>query len=130
MTQIALSCAEAKARLLEDTTLNKQFREAVHEHWKCSNGAVSIRSVLWLFCWAKTGGASKDKTAAAARDIFNQLRPYGKSFADFDTPAIRSFAEKYRYDKSNKTESDIEAELKILLGLSSATVSFVQTPAP
>jgi hypothetical protein len=81
---------------------------AVDYRWKVNpDGTVRAQSVLWLFCWAKTGMNSEDARQAAVR-VFNDILPI--SFAQFDTAVDHKYARKARYMSGN-----IEDELEQLL---------------
>src|SRR4051812_33557991 len=70
-------------------------------------GNARAQSVLWLFCWAKTGMGSR-KAARAAQDVFDRILPM--SFTQFDALVDHQFARDNRY-----SEFELEAELAIRL---------------
>jgi hypothetical protein len=82
---------------------HKTCRRAIPTHWVVIGGHAKAQSVLWLFCWAKTGMNSPE-AAAVSRDIFNRLFPV--SFADFDARVPHDYARIHRYPAGN-----IEREL-------------------
>ena len=82
--------------------------KALDEHWKVSaDGTVRAQSVLWLFCWAKTGMNSEEARQVSAQ-VFNEILPI--SFADFDGVVDHAYARECRY-----TNRDIEDEFDGIL---------------
>jgi len=101
------SIEEARKMVLSipHTTCNR----AVAENWSVEpDGRVRAQSVLWLFCWAKTGMNSAHARQVSIR-IFDEILPI--SFADFDAAVDHEYARSSRY-----ASHDIEHELEDLLG--------------
>jgi hypothetical protein len=91
--QLLVSNAEAK-RLVESIPHNTCV-DASAIHWTVSDqGNASAQSVLWLFCWAKTGMGSR-RAADAARVVFEQLFPV--KFTEFDARVDHQYARDNRY---------------------------------
>lgn len=85
-------------------------QKAIPRHWqKLSGDEVKAQSILWLFCWAKTGMGSP-KAEGKAREVFDALSPEGKDFNHFDKHVGHDYAERFRY-----TSKDIESQVKALL---------------
>jgi hypothetical protein len=86
-------------------------QRAVKKHWRRdSNDGALVQSVLWLFCWAKNGmgsGAAESK----AREIFDHLRPEGRSFTDFDRRVGYSYAVRNRYSSDAHVEDEVKRRL-------------------
>lgn len=104
--QLLVSNAEAK-RLVESIPHNTCV-DASALHWSVSDqGNANAQSVLWLFCWAKTGMGSR-RAADAAKAVFDQLFPV--KFGEFDARVDHEYARDNRY-----SEFDLEAELALRL---------------
>jgi hypothetical protein len=83
--------------------------KAIDHHWKVGHdGKVHAQSVLWLFCWAKTGMNSEPARLASVR-VLNNILP--KSFADLDAVLDHAYARESRY-----SSHDIEEELDLKIG--------------
>jgi hypothetical protein len=103
--RIKVSPDEAE-RLLEGLE-NKAFQGALPNHWKVYNdGHVCATSVLWLFCWAKTGMGSA-KAEKAARELFDRIMEKSFIYCNARIPH-KELAKKYRYSKD---EQDVEDKL-------------------
>ena len=71
---------------------HKQYQDAIPAYWKVdTNGIVKAQSVLWLFCWAKTG-MSSETTATTARRVMNRL--FGKPYEWFHKEFLMNMLEK------------------------------------
>lgn len=94
---------EEAAQLIEAIP-NRTCVDASRNHWIVSDeGNARAQSVLWLFCWAKTGMGRKN-AERAARETFDLLFPI--KFAEFDARIAHQYARDNRY-----SEYDLEAEL-------------------
>jgi len=83
--------------------------KAIDDHWKVDrDGKVRAQSVLWLFCWAKTGMNSELARQASVR-VLNNILPRG--FADLDALLDHEYAREARYSSRN-----IEDELELMIG--------------
>jgi len=88
---------------------NKGFQKAISEHWHVSKeGFARAQSVLWLFCWAKTGMGSQE-TAEDVQAVFDAIFPFTYNY--FNSSVDHQCAREKRY-----TTGDIEKELDELLG--------------
>lgn len=100
---------ETALRLLQSIP-HSTCSKAILARWRVTpEGAVKAQSVLWLFCWAKTGMNSFE-AARASREIFDRLLPV--KFDEFDSRVPHSYARLKRY-----APGDIETELRAMLGL-------------
>lgn len=82
--------------------------KAINDHWRVnSDGRVRAQSVLWLFCWAKTGMNSEPARQASVR-VFNNILP--RSFADLDAVLDHAYARKARYS-SQAIDEDLDLKL-------------------
>ena len=87
---------------------HKTCARAVEENWKVApDGSVRAQSVLWLFCWAKTG-MNSEHARQVARGVFDEIMPI--SFAEFDAAVDHQYARKSRY-----TPHSMEHELEDIL---------------
>jgi hypothetical protein len=102
-----LNLSNIEAVQLLESIPHKTCRRAIPTHWLTIGCHSTAQSVLWLFCWAKTGMNSPE-AANVSRDIFNRLLPI--SFADFDARVSHEYARINRY-----TAGDIERELAEML---------------
>ena len=93
---------------LLDQVNHSNFRRALHRRWEVfSDGRVKPQSVMWLFCWAKTGQNSAT-AAEAARNAFNEI--VSRPFAWYDARVPHAFARRARY-----SSQDIAVALAALL---------------
>lgn len=89
---------------------NEAFRKALRENWHVDdNGNVKAQSVLWLFCWAKTGMGSIE-TAEEAQIIFDKIFPFTYNF--FESRVDHEWARAMRYAKGD-IEDKLEEKLRI-----------------
>ena len=91
------------ALLILDRVNHGNFRRALHRHWVIlTDGRVKPQSVMWLFCWAKTGQNSST-AAEEARSAFNEImiRP----FEWYDTRIPHEFARRSRYSSQDIAET-------------------------
>jgi hypothetical protein len=84
-----------------------KFNNTIRNYWFVNDGFVKAQSVLWLFCWGKTGNGSTS-TAISVREIFDDL--FAFTYASFDERVDHEWARKMRY-----SSRDIEEELEHLL---------------
>ena len=88
---------------------HRSCAKAIESNWSVSaDGKVRAQSVVWLFCWAKTGMGS-EQARQAAMSVFDQILPV--RFADLDALLDHEYARKARYAAGN-----IEAQFERLLG--------------
>ena len=100
---LRVSAEEARRQVL--SIPHKSCAKGIVDHWKVDqDGTVRAQSVLWLFCWAKTGMNSEQARQASVR-VFDTILPI--SFADLDAVLDHTFARESRY-----TSRDIEDEFK------------------
>jgi len=84
-----------EARKLLLSIPHKTCARAISENWEVGqDGRVQAQSVLWLFCWAKTGMNSEHARQVAIR-VFDEILPIG--FAKFDAAVDHQYARKSRY---------------------------------
>lgn len=103
-----LNVPNYEALQLLESVPHKTCRRAIQTHWRTTQaGDVAAQSVLWLFCWAKTGMNSPE-AAAVSRELFDRLFPV--SFSDFDSRVPHNYARTNRYPVG-----DIEGELAEML---------------
>lgn len=89
---------------------NERLRKVLPDNWHVDeNGNVQAQSVLWLFCWAKTG-MGKQETAEDAQAVFDAIFPFTYNFVE--SRVEHEWARQKKYATGN-----IEAELKGKLGL-------------
>ncbi len=104
---LIVSIDDARKQLL--SIPHNTCTKGIDKHWKVDrNGEVRAQSVLWLFCWAKTGMNSEHAREASVR-VFNNILPW--SFADFDAAMDHKYAQKARYSPRN-----IEDEFELRIG--------------
>ena len=78
--------------------------DASANNWIVSDqGNAKAQSVLWLFCWGKTGMGSRE-AARVAREVFDHI--FAVKFAQFDALVDHEYARANRY-----SEFDLEGEL-------------------
>ena len=78
--------------------------KAIDRNWRVqSDGSARAQSILWLFCWAKTGMNSEIAREAAVR-VFDRILPV--TFAHFSLAIDHEWARWGRYALGN-----IEREL-------------------
>jgi hypothetical protein len=71
------------------------------------DGTVTAQSVLWLFCWGKTGMNSENARRVAVQ-VFDEIMPI--SFIQLDALVVHEYARRSRYASHN-----IENELEQIL---------------
>jgi hypothetical protein len=108
---IALKVSEQEARLAFDRVPHERFQKARSRNWRVVHGGVDVRSVCWLFCWAKTGMNSV-AAAEGAQQAFDEVLPF--RFDRFDAAVDHEWAREARYAGDHATPS-LEARLKALL---------------
>jgi hypothetical protein len=78
---------------------HKSFVNAIDNRWYLgADGQISVQSICWLFCWAKTGMGSETaaiETSKAFDSIFNI------KFGLCDTLIEHNWARKIRYKNEN-----------------------------
>jgi len=78
--KLQVSPEEATAWL--NSISNRKLERALINNWHCNQeGYVSAQSVLWLYCWAKTGMGS-EQAAQAAQSVFDRIFPFTYGFFD------------------------------------------------
>lgn len=98
-----------EAKRLIDSINNAKFLRAKEANWTVDqDGNVRAQSVLWLYCWAKTGMGSIS-SAIRAQEVFDALFPF--KYDLLDSRVDHKWAQKMRYSNQN-----IEEELERLLG--------------
>lgn len=106
MIQLRVSKSESISLLsgIQHHTL----QDAINRNWTVDDdNYVRAQSVLWLFCWGKTGMGS-EVTAYEVRKLWNEL--FSFSFEAMDSRVNHEYARKMRYAKF-----DIEQEFESLL---------------
>jgi len=84
-------------------------QKGVDRHWRVNGERkVTAQSVLWLFCWAKTGQNSEAARLASVR-AFDSILPV--RFADLNHTIDHGYARGARYSLG-----DIEEEFEQKLG--------------
>lgn len=107
-----LKVTPVDARRLFENLEHEDFQNAIPTHWEVyEDGHVSATSVLWLFCWAKTG-MNSEEAAETAREIFNDIMDKPFEFCD-EKVRLYDFAVKYRYHSDKQF---VENNLAIKLG--------------
>jgi len=82
--------------------------KAIDRHWVAKeDGTIQAQSILWLFCWAKTGQTSDHARQAAAR-VFDAILPV--AFAKLNAVLDHRYARKMR-----ASGRDIEKEFEQLI---------------
>ena len=100
---IKLAVSPDQALQLFSWVKHDTFQQSINEHWSVdSQGRVKAQSVLWLFCWAKTGMNSVD-VARQTHRIFNKI--LSTSFEELDAKIPHEWAQIMRYQAG-----DIEEE--------------------
>jgi hypothetical protein len=98
-----------EARKLVLSIPHKTCARAIAENWRVeSDGRVWAQSVLWLFCWAKTGMNSEHARQVAIR-VFDEILPI--SFAEFDAAVDHQYARLSRY-AAHSIEHELEEILR------------------
>jgi hypothetical protein len=93
--------AEESKRQLRSIPHQTCFK-AIDKHWLLNeDGTIKAQSVLWLFCWAKTGQSSDHARQVAAR-IFDNIMPI--SFEKLNMVLDHEYARKQRASKRNIEE--------------------------
>jgi hypothetical protein len=94
---VKLKISPEAARILILSIPHKTCAKALADHWRVRpDGSVATQSILWLFCWAKTGMNSAEARLVAAQ-VFDQLLPI--AFNDCDRAIDHEYARKYRYSQ-------------------------------
>jgi hypothetical protein len=100
--KLQLSPDQARRQLAVIT--HAQFQQGLERHWQVgADRQVRAQSILWLFCWAKTGQNS-ETAAEQARQAFQTL--FGRPYAWFEARIPHEYARSGRY-----ATGDLEAEL-------------------
>jgi hypothetical protein len=88
---------------------NEAFSKALQDNWHVDkSGYIRAQSVLWLFCWAKTG-MNKPETAEDAQAVFDAIFPFSYNF--ILSRVDHEWAQRKRYATRN-----IEMELEERIG--------------
>lgn len=94
----------AEAERLVASIPHRTCVDASENNWIVSDqGNAKAQSVLWLFCWGKTGMGSRE-AARVSREVFDQIFPI--KFTQFDALVDHEWARANRY-----SDFDLEAEL-------------------
>ena len=97
-----------QALKLVETIGHKSCLSGIPRQWRTTaDGHVAAQSILWLFCWAKTG-MNSPAAAEIAKSVFNQLLPFTFEYAD--NRLSHAYARGNRY-----VRHDIEQELAEML---------------
>lgn len=95
--QLKVSVEEAQRQVV--SIPHKSCVKGAVDNWKVDrHGNVRAQSVLWLFCWAKTGMNSEQARQASAR-VFDQILPV--RFVDLDAALDHTYARESRYTSRN-----------------------------
>jgi hypothetical protein len=87
---------------------NSAFQKALPQNWHADvNGYVRAQSVLWLFCWAKTG-MGKQEMAEEAQAVFDVIFPFSYNYCE--ARVDHEWAREKRY-----ANGDMEEELSLKL---------------
>lgn len=106
--KVTIQEAARELRRLE----HESFQDAIKEHWHVyPDGQVKAQSVLWLFCWAKTG-MNSEEAAEAAEEIFDKIMEKPFRYCEPRIPHD-DFARKYRYSTDDQF---VENNLAVKLG--------------
>jgi hypothetical protein len=106
-----LNTTRAHALDLVSLIPHKTCANAIQEHWVVSDdGAVRPQSVLWLFCWAKTGMNSESARTEALR-VFDEVLPI--RFAALDRVVEHKYARDNRYT-ARDIQKEFEAKIRQL----------------
>jgi hypothetical protein len=107
MVQLRVSPHEAEAFLGE--VEHSTFHKGKQKYWILSeDGHIKAQSILWFFCWAKTG-MNSNKTAVVCRRIFDMIFPF--SYSHFKSTIPHDYARHNRYSTEN-----LDNELRDMLG--------------
>jgi hypothetical protein len=94
-TRMKLMVPAEDAQRLIDQIPHATCSRAAPQRWRVADdGTVPAQSVLWLFCWGKTGMGSPS-AALEARRVFDVIFPL--KFDLFDTLVDHEYARKCRY---------------------------------
>jgi hypothetical protein len=117
---LRVSVEEARRQVV--SIPHKSCVKAADDNWKVDrHGSVRAQSVLWLFCWAKTGMNSEQARQVSVR-VFDQILPV--RFVDLDAVLEHTYARESRY-----ASRDIEDEFKhIIERINSQSEPLVGTP--
>lgn len=103
-----LKVSNQQASELLETIPHQRCLNAIPAQWRVTpDGKASAQSVLWLFCWAKTGMNSPG-AAQAAKEVFNQIFPI--RFEEAEARIPHEYAREKRY-----ASGDIESDINRLL---------------
>ncbi len=104
-SQICLKVSTDEAEKQLRSIPHRRCLQGITTRWKVSkDGTVPAQSVLWLFCWAKTGQGSDQARLTSVRALDNIL---SKSFLELDAVLDHEYARKSRY-----LSRDIEKEFE------------------
>ena len=78
---------------------HKACQKAAQQCWiEGGSAGVTVQSICWLYCWAKTGMNSAD-ASDVAKLAFDQI--FDKPYAWFDASVSHEWARKARYQHGN-----------------------------
>ena len=101
--RLCVSRDEAWNRL--EQVEHEGFQRALGQHWQFDgNGNITVQSICWLFCWAKTGNSSLE-TADACRTIFDGI--FRPDYTWFGTNIGHEAAQEFRYYKNEPGVLDL-----------------------
>ncbi len=96
MIKLKITPAQAKKEL--GAISHSRCQEAIPGNWVVDQGNVCPKSILWLFCWAKTG-MNSDRAAEEAKRAFNNI--FDRPYEWLDSKIKHEYARENRYKKSN-----------------------------
>lgn len=92
---IPLKVSPQKAKMWIDQIPHENCRRGGNTCWSVnSDGAVSEKSVNWLYCWAMTGQGSA-RARDEARLVFDKV--LSVSFVTYNSAVSHEYARKHRY---------------------------------
>jgi hypothetical protein len=75
---------------------------AIDRYWKVDHdGRVRAQSVLWLFCWAKTG-MNSERARIRSEEVLNTVLP--TTFKELDAALDHAYARRARYSSLDMEE--------------------------
>ena len=111
MFLLRVSAKEAKGLIA--SIRHDNCRNSISTRWHVGKVGVQGPSVLWLFCWGKTGMGSNE-AAEDARRVFDKL--FWVNFKEFDSRIDHKWARGERYRTGNVSIGRVEKRLDELFG--------------
>jgi hypothetical protein len=106
MMKLKVSPEQAYRRLA--AIAHTRFQQALPRYWHVDGqGRLQAQTILWLYCWAKTG-LNSEQTAQDVRNAMNAI--FDHPYAWLETRIAHDYARKARY-----ATGDIEAEFQAKL---------------